>query len=64
MAGQPPFEALESAAALGEYSLTDRGTWFAIGLTVRERMKVYVSQDTGVSVSYNDHYLDGRVSCR
>jgi ABC-type tungstate transport system permease subunit len=38
-----PFQALRAASDLGEYTLTDRGTWFAIEGEVRERMMVFVS---------------------
>ena len=41
-----PFEALRRAAALGEYTLTDRGTWCAIGSDVREKLMVFVSSHT------------------
>lgn len=38
-----PFQALRAASELGEYTLTDQGTWWAIEGEVRERMVVFVS---------------------
>jgi hypothetical protein len=37
-----PMQALEEAGRKGEYTLTDRGTWFSLP-TVREGMEVFVS---------------------
>jgi ABC-type tungstate transport system permease subunit len=37
-----PFKALEAAALLEEYSLTDRGTWFSVDQWVRDKMTVFV----------------------
>ena len=37
-----PFAALETASRLGEYTLTDRGTWLASPNEVTERMMVFV----------------------
>jgi len=37
-----PFQVLETAARLGEYTLVDRGTWWGVGGWVRERMVVFV----------------------
>lgn len=36
-----PFGALRAASRLGEYTLVDRGTWYAIEKGVRERMRVF-----------------------
>lgn len=38
-----PFQALRAASELGEYTVTDRGTWWAVEGEVRERMVVFVS---------------------
>lgn len=38
-----PFQALEAAAKLGEYSLVDWGTWNGVPGFVREEMMVFVS---------------------
>ena len=38
-----PFQALRAASRLGEYTLLDRGTWFAIESEVRDAMAVFVS---------------------
>ena len=37
-----PFAALQAAAQLGEYTLTDRGSWFAVEPWIRDRMAVFV----------------------
>lgn len=37
-----PFKTLEVAALLGEYTLIDRGTWFAVEGWIREKLTVYV----------------------
>jgi len=37
-----PFQALETAARLGEYTLVDRGTWWGVEGWVREGMVVFV----------------------
>lgn len=37
-----PFQALEAAAKLGEYTLVDRGTWCGVEAWVRERMTVFM----------------------
>ena len=37
-----PFDAIRTAAQLGEYTLTDRGTWCAIEPGVREKMEIFV----------------------
>ena len=36
-----PFGALRAASRLGEYTLVDRGSWYAIEEEVRREMKVY-----------------------
>ncbi|PQE12669.1 extracellular tungstate binding protein [Rutstroemia sp. NJR-2017a BBW] len=36
-----PFAALNAASALGEYTITDRGTWLSIGGDVMENMTVF-----------------------
>ncbi|KAL3426545.1 extracellular solute-binding protein family 1 [Phlyctema vagabunda] len=36
-----PFAALKAAAQLGEYTITDRGTWLAVEPWIRERMEVF-----------------------
>ena len=38
-----PFQALEAAAKLGEYTLVDWGTWNGVQGFVREEMIVFVS---------------------
>ncbi|GAB7357082.1 hypothetical protein MBLNU459_g7895t2 [Dothideomycetes sp. NU459] len=38
-----PFQALETAARLGEYTLTDKGTWIGVEEWVRDGMMVFVS---------------------
>ncbi len=38
-----PFGALRAASRLGEYTLVDRGSWYAIGDEVRREMTVFVS---------------------
>ncbi|KAL8714747.1 MAG: hypothetical protein Q9220_001260 [cf. Caloplaca sp. 1 TL-2023] len=37
-----PFQALEVAAKLGEYTLVDRGTWYGVPAWVRDSMKIYM----------------------
>ena len=37
-----PFQAIRKAAELGEYTLTDRGTWCAIESTVRDELTTFV----------------------
>ncbi|KAL8946724.1 MAG: hypothetical protein Q9222_006916 [Ikaeria aurantiellina] len=37
-----PFQALEVAAKLGEYTLVDRGTWYGVPAWVRQEMKIYM----------------------
>ena len=39
-----PRQALEAAARLGEYTLVDRGTWWAAEGWVRECMSVFVRE--------------------
>jgi ABC-type tungstate transport system permease subunit len=39
-----PIQALRAASELGEYTVTDRGTWWAVEGEVRERMVVFVSR--------------------
>jgi len=36
-----PFGALRAASRLGEYTLVDRGTWYAVGGEVRNKMMVF-----------------------
>ncbi|KAJ8069750.1 hypothetical protein OCU04_000174 [Sclerotinia nivalis] len=36
-----PFAALRAACALGEYTLTDKGTWLSIEEDIREKMSVF-----------------------
>ncbi|KAK3176578.1 hypothetical protein OEA41_007901 [Lepraria neglecta] len=36
-----PFQAIRKAAELGEYTLTDRGTWCAIESTVRDELTIF-----------------------
>jgi len=38
-----PYGALRAASRLGEYTLVDRGTWYAIEEDVRRSMTVFVS---------------------
>ena len=40
-----PYEALRAASRLGEYTLVDRGTWYAIEEDARKGMAVFVSSD-------------------
>lgn len=37
-----PFRALETAAKLGEYTLTDKGTWWSVERWIREGMEVFM----------------------
>lgn len=37
-----PFAALRAACALGEYTLTDKGTWLSIEEEIRDKMSVFV----------------------
>lgn len=37
-----PFRTLEVAALLGEYTLTDRGTWFAVDFKIRKQLAIFV----------------------
>ena len=37
-----PFDALRTAARLQEYTLVDRGTWYAVEAWVREEMTIFV----------------------
>ena len=37
-----PFQALGEAAKLGEYTLTDYGTWCAVDSDVRDKLKIFV----------------------
>lgn len=37
-----PYQALEAAAKLGEYTLVDRGTWYGVEDWVRDEMMVFV----------------------
>ena len=39
---QFPYQALATAAALREYTLTDRGTWYGAPWWIRECMRVFV----------------------
>ena len=39
---QFPFQALETAAKLGEYTLVDRGTWHGVENWIRESMTIFV----------------------
>ena len=38
-----PFQAIRAASELGEYTLTDYGTWCAIEQDVRDRLAIFVS---------------------
>jgi ABC-type tungstate transport system permease subunit len=38
-----PFRALECASKLGEYTITDKGTWCSVAEEVRTEMEVFVS---------------------
>ena len=38
-----PFQAIRAAAKLGEYTLTDYGTWCAIEQDVRDKLAIFVS---------------------
>ena len=38
-----PFQAVRAASKLGEYTLTDRGTWYSIGDDVTDNLEVFVS---------------------
>lgn len=37
-----PFQAIRKAVELGEYTLTDRGTWCVIELAVRDKLTIFV----------------------
>ena len=37
-----PFQAIRKAAELGEYTLTDFGTWCAVESTVRDELEIFV----------------------
>lgn len=37
-----PFQALEAAAKLGEYTVVDRGTWYSVDEWIRDSMTVFV----------------------
>lgn len=37
-----PFAALRAACALGEYTITDKGTWLSIEEEIREKMSIFV----------------------
>lgn len=39
---QFPYQALATAAALEEYTLTDRGTWHGVDSWIREKLKIIV----------------------
>lgn len=45
-----PYEALETAARLGEYTLTDRGSWYGVDAWVRESMDVFMEGGDGNGV--------------
>ena len=38
-----PFQAIRAASKLGEYTLTDYGTWCAIEQDVRDKLAIFVS---------------------
>ena len=38
-----PFQAIRAASKLGEYTLTDYGTWCAIEEDVRDKLAMFVS---------------------
>lgn len=38
-----PFQAIRKAAELGEYTLTDFGTWCTIEPSVKDKLTVFVS---------------------
>ncbi|KAL8687738.1 MAG: hypothetical protein Q9218_006179 [Villophora microphyllina] len=40
-----PFQAMETAAKLGEYTLIDRGTWWGVEAWVREKMTVFAKDE-------------------
>ncbi|KAL8774843.1 MAG: hypothetical protein Q9209_000782 [Squamulea sp. 1 TL-2023] len=57
-----PFQALEVAAKLGEYTLVDRGTWYGVDQWIRDSMTVYMEQhdtDTNQTLLNPAHALVG-----
>lgn len=42
MLGDFPFQAIRKAAELGEYTITDFGTWCAIEPDVRDKLDIFV----------------------
>lgn len=41
-----PLGALEAASALNQYTLTERGTWFALNDVARDKLEIFVSCST------------------
>lgn len=41
-----PLGALEAASALNQYTLTERGTWFALNDAARDKLEIFVSCST------------------
>jgi ABC-type tungstate transport system permease subunit len=39
-----PIAALEAASALNQYTLTERGTWYALDETARDKLEIFVSR--------------------
>jgi ABC-type tungstate transport system permease subunit len=49
-----PLGALEAASALNQYTLTERGTWFALNDAARDRLEVFVSSPIFCSLSHRN----------
>lgn len=47
-----PLGALEAASALSQYTLTERGTWFALNDAARDKLEIFVSCPTFRSFSH------------
>ena len=49
-----PFQAIREAAAKGEYTITDKGTWWAIESEARDKLSIFVSLPPAI---YTQHML-------
>ncbi|KAL8651757.1 MAG: hypothetical protein Q9226_004562 [Calogaya cf. arnoldii] len=57
-----PFQALEAAALLGEYTVVDRGTWYGVDEWIRDYLSVFMEQhdeDADQTMLNPDHALVG-----
>lgn len=54
-----PLGALEAASALNQYTLTERGTWFALNDAARDKLEIFVSYPIFRSVSQYYHNPGG-----